>query len=80
MNLFIVPKHFGYLLQCIVFTASVCFPFPCIFPWASAECGDAALDQVNMREYNQVLFICVFLYQTIFPTKQTKSLELKERP
>ena len=40
--------------------------------WASTECGDA-LDQANTREYDQVLFICVFLnYQTIFLTDKVK--------
>ena len=28
-------------------------------------------DQANTREYDQVFFICVFLYQTIFPTEET---------
>ena len=39
-----------------------------MFLGCSAECGDA-YDLSNTCEYDRVLFIAVFLYQTIFPTE-----------
>ena len=41
-----------------------------MFLGCSAECGDA-FDPANTREYDRVLPISDFVYQTIFPTEDT---------